>query len=72
MHHGGCAYRKEGVLIQLLFGSNLKACVVAASGPGQVDCHLKIAVHLLVNGPAELCPVVPEKPPKSSSKIQYY
>ena len=72
INHGGCAYREGGVLIQLMFGSNLKACVVAASGPGQVDGHLQIAVHLLINGPAKLGPVVPEKPPKTSSKKQYY
>ena len=51
-----------------MFGSNLKACVVAASGPGQVDGHLQITVHLLVNGPAKLGPVVPEKPQEHPAK----
>lgn len=47
---GMSSYRQGGVLIQLIFGSDSKACVVAACCPGQVDCRLQVAVHLLVNG----------------------
>lgn len=60
------SYRQEGVLIQLVFGSNSKACVVAARCPSQVDRCLQAAAHLLVNGTAELCAVVAEKQHQST------
>ena len=54
------SYRQGCVLIQLVFGSNSKACVVAASCPGQVHRCLQVTVHLLVNGATELCAVITE------------
>lgn len=52
-------YRQGGVLIQLVLGTDPKACVVAASCPGQLDRRLQVAVHLLVDGSSELCAVIP-------------
>lgn len=54
----GASYRQRGILIQLVLGSDAEAGVVAASGPGQGDGCLQLVVHLLVNGAAELGPVV--------------
>lgn len=51
-------YRQRRILIQLVFGSDAKAGVVAAGGPGQSDGRLQLVVHLLVDGAAELRPVV--------------
>lgn len=52
------SYRQRGVLIQLVLGSDAEAGVVAASGPGQGHGGLQLVVHLLVDGAAELGPVV--------------
>lgn len=52
------AYRQRRILIQLVFGSDAKAGVVAAGGPGQSDGCLQLVVHLLVDGAAELRPVI--------------
>lgn len=58
----GCGTHRQGsVLIQLVFGSDAEACVVAASRPGQVDGCFQVAVHLLVDGATELCTVVTER-----------
>lgn len=51
-------YRQRRIFIQLVFGSDAKAGVVAASGPGQSDGRLQLIIHLLVDGAAELCPVI--------------
>lgn len=51
-------YTNGGILVQLVFGCNPKACAVAASGPGQVDCRLQLVAHLLVDGATKLCPVI--------------
>lgn len=53
------SYRQGGVLIQLVLGTDPKACVVAASRPGQLHCRLQVAVHLLVDGATKLCAVIP-------------
>lgn len=53
-------YRQRRVFIQLVFGGDAKAGVVAAGGPGQSDGRLQLIVHLLVDGAAELGPVVSE------------
>lgn len=54
----GASYRQRSVLIQLVLGSDAEASVVAASGPGQGDGCLQLVVHLLVDGAAELSPIV--------------
>lgn len=53
------SYRQRGVLIQLVFGTDSEACVIAASCPGQLDRRLQVAVHLLVDGATKLCAVIP-------------
>lgn len=53
-------YRKRRVFVQLVFGGDSEASVVAAGGPGQGHRRLQIAVHLVVDGAAELRPVVAE------------
>lgn len=53
-------YRQGGVLIQLVFGTDSKTCVIAASCPGQLDCRLQVAVHLLIDGATKLCAVITE------------
>lgn len=59
------SYRQGVVLVQLVFGSNPKACVVASHCPGHVHCCLQVLVHLLVNGAPKLCTVITEtKRPK--------
>lgn len=54
------SYRQGCILIQLVFGSNSKACVVAAGCPGQLDRRLQVAVHLLVNGATKLSAIITE------------
>lgn len=54
------SYRQGGILIQLVFGSNSKACIITASCPGQVDRCLQVAVHLLINGATELGAIITE------------
>lgn len=51
-------YTDGGVLVQLVFGCDAKACAVAASGPGQVDCCLQFVAHLLVDGASKLGPII--------------
>lgn len=53
-------YRQRGILIQLVFGSNSKARVVASSCPGQSHRCLQVAVHLLINRATELCAIITE------------
>lgn len=53
-------YRQGGVLIQLVFGTDSKTCIIAASCPGQLDRRLQVAVHLLIDGAAKLCAVITE------------
>lgn len=51
-------YIDGGILVQLVFGCNPKACAVAASGPGQVDCRLQLVAHLLVDGAPKLSSII--------------
>lgn len=51
-------YTDGGVLVQLVFGRDAKACAVAASGPGQVDCRLQLVAHLLVDGASKLGTII--------------
>lgn len=51
-------YTDGGVLVQLVFGCDAKACAVAASGPGQVDCCLQLVAHLLVDGASKLGTII--------------
>lgn len=53
-------YRDRGILVQLVFSSYTKACVVAASRPGQVYCRLQLVVHLLVDGASKFCTIITE------------
>lgn len=65
LHHPGhseslccTTYTDGGILVQLVFGCNTEACAVAASGPGQVDCRLKLVAHLLVDGASKLSTII--------------
>lgn len=62
-------YRQRRVFVQQVFGSDAKAGVVTAGGPGQSHRRLQLVVDLLVDGAAELGAVVPEggEDPDSSS-----
>lgn len=51
-------YTDGGILIQLVFCRDAKACAVATSSPGQVDCRLQLVVHLLVDGASELGTII--------------
>lgn len=51
-------YTDGGIFVQLVFGCDTKACAVAASGPGQVDCCLQLVAHLLVDGASKLRTVI--------------
>lgn len=55
-----CTHGDGRVLVQLVFGGDAEASVVAAGGPGQSHRRLQLLVHLLVDGAAELRAVVPE------------
>ncbi len=57
-------YRQRGVFVQLVFGSDAEASVVTAGGPGQSDRCLQLVVHLLVDGAAELGPIITEREKK--------
>lgn len=54
-------YTDGGIVVQLVFGCNTKACAVAASSPCQVDCSLQIVAHLLVDGATKLSTVIASK-----------
>lgn len=51
-------YADGGILVQLVFCCNAKACAVAASSPGQVDCRLQLVAHLLVDGASKLGTII--------------
>lgn len=51
-------YTDGGILVQLVFCCNAKACAVAASSPGQVDGSLQFVAHLLVDGASELRTII--------------
>lgn len=55
---GRRTYRERRVFVQLVFSGDAEASVVAAGGPGQSHRRLQLVVHLMVDGAAELCPVV--------------
>lgn len=54
-------YRQRGIFVQLVFSSDAKASVVTSSCPGQSDGCLQLIVHLLVDGPSKLSPIVTER-----------
>lgn len=51
-------YTDRGIFIQLVFGSNAKACAVVASSPCQVDCSLQLVTGLLVDGATKFCSII--------------
>lgn len=66
MHSHG-THRQRCVFIQLVFGSDAEASVVATGSPGQSDRRLQLVVHLLVDGSSELGPIVTDR---EKSQIQ--
>lgn len=53
-------YREGSVGVDLILGSDAEASVAVAGGPGQIYGRLQVIVHLLINGPTELCAIIPE------------
>lgn len=52
------SYRKAGIFIQLILGSNPKPRVVAARRPRQMNRRLQTVVHFLVDGASKLCAII--------------
>lgn len=64
-----CTYRQRSVFVQLVFGGDAEASVVAPGGPGQSNRCLQLVVHLLIDGAAKLGPIVTKR---AETRIQRY